>query len=255
MDYPRWTRAYFERIYPTFLEWWPEDLTALSIRHTRVQLRAEEAEALVSSPSLWRDRLLPGDLNGLHTMAAKLQPLIDSFSGGAFIRLGSGSPKDSTIFRSNHGRVRQAMTAIKLLQTSMRIRTDIVRCLELDYIPSVFVRRWLSLHPWQEFRCFMRDKQLVGISQLDCVNYGAHQELRHTANQIEQAIREFFLTFRTHCHLDRVIFDVFVVPDIEKSGFYRAHLTELNPWVPGTDTVLFRWGDSDDFDGSFRYLK
>jgi hypothetical protein len=48
---------------------------------------------------------------------------------------------------------------------------------------------------------------------------------------------------------------VFVVPDSETEGRYQARLTEINPWGPGTDTCLFRWGVSGDFDGSFRYLK
>jgi D123 protein len=254
MDFPRWPRAYFERIRPTFLESWPDELAALSIPHARVQLNAEEAKTLARAPCLWLDRVTTLDPVGLQTLAAKLRQPIDGFSDGAFIRLGSASPKDSPLFRPNRGRARQAVMAIKLLQTSERMRADISRCLELGYLPSVFVRQWLPLLAWQEFRCFMRDRRLVGISQLDCVNYVAHQEVLRAANRIEEAIKEFFLKFQACCHLDRVVFDVFVVPDSETEGRYQARLTEINPWGPGTDTCLFRWGVSGDFDGSFRYL-
>jgi len=257
MDFPRWPRAYFERIRPTFLESWPDKLAALSISHVRVQLNVEEAKTLAWAPCLLLDRVTTLDPVWLQTLAARLRPPIDQFSDGAFIRLGSASPKDSPLFRRNRGRARQPVMAIKLLQTSERMRADIARCLELEYLPSVFVRQWLPLLTWQEFRCFMYDRRLVGISQLDCVNYGAHPELLRAANQVEEAIREFFLRFQACCHLDRVVFDVFVVPDseTETEGRCHARLTEINPWGPATDACLFRWGVSGDFDGSFRYLK
>jgi len=70
---------------------------------------------LAWAPCLWLDRVTRLDPAGLQTLAAKLRQRIDGFSDGAFIRLGSASPKDSPLFYRNRRRTRQAVMAIKLL--------------------------------------------------------------------------------------------------------------------------------------------
>lgn len=254
MDYPRWTGPYFERIRPTFLEAWPKEVARLSVSHVSVPLTWAEVEAIVETPPLWRDRLTNADPPALRTLATKLQPLIDTYTPGAFIRLGSRSPKDTLIFQASGGRIRRAVTAIKLIQSSLRAQSDLRRCRERDYAPYLFVREWLLLHSSQEFQCFLRDRKLVGISQLDCVNYGAIPELKEAAVRLEPAIREFAARFASVSHLPNAVFDV-VIPHHPSLGRIEVRLLDINPWGPPTATQLFDWGKPEDFDGSFRYLR
>lgn len=254
MDYPRWTGPYFERIWPTFLESWPAQVAALSVPQAGLPLSAEEVQGIIATPPLWRDRLTPADPPVLHALAAKLQPFIDSYPSGAFIRLGSRSPKDASIFQASRGCVRQAIVAIKLLQTSQRTQADLRRCLERKYLPYLFVRQWLPIQPWQEFQCFLRERKLVGISQLDCVNYGALAELREAVPRIEPAIRKFAARFASVSHLANAVFEVVVTPRFSDPAALEVHLMDINPWGPPTMTHLFQWGIREDFDGSFRYL-
>ena len=252
MQYKPWPRGYFERIRLVFLESWPEPLRALSIPQATVMLLAEEARVLATTPPLWRDRLIGSDPQALHHIAARLKPAIARFPGGAFIRLGSRSPKDSAIFQATAGRVTEAVTAIKLLQTSDRVHADVARCLELGHTPALFVREWLLLSPWQEFRCFMRNRRLVGISQLDVINYRGHPQLQQMAPHIEHSIREFFPSFASTCHLETVVFDVICAPGPD--GKLRTRLLELNPWGNQTSPGLFDWLRPEAFDGSFRFV-
>lgn len=255
METANWPRPFFERIRPSFMESWPQELVALAIPHTGLVLSPDEAKDLDAAAPLWRDRLLPSDPAGLRSLAGRLQPALAAHPNGVFVRLGSASPKDSALFRANQGRSTLPSTALKLLQTSPRIRAHLRRCLELGHPPSVFVMPWLPIQPWQEFRCFLRERRWVGVSQLDCVNHGALPELPQAGPRIGQALRALLPHLAAASHLDSGVFDVCVLGDRHAPAGCRAWLVELNPWGPVTDACLFRWDRPRDFDGSFRYLE
>ncbi|MGR8930380.1 MAG: hypothetical protein ACU836_07045 [Gammaproteobacteria bacterium] len=255
MKTPIWPPAFFERIRPTFMENWPGELAALAIPHIELALSTEETAALNSAAPIWRDRLVAQDPPGLHSLSARLQPLVQAFPGGAFVRLGSASAKDSPIFRVNKGRAMYNITAIKLLQTSPIVRSHLRQCLELGYAPRLFVEQWLSIQPWQEFRCFMRQRRWVGVSQLDCANAGPHPEIPAAGSRIVQAMRSLLPRLAAASPLDSAAYDVCVLADRTAPEGCRAKLVEINPWGPVTDACLFGWDKADDFDGSFRYLE
>lgn len=255
MEYPRWTGPYFERIRPTFLESWPEKLAHLAVPHAAVLLSPAYVQAIISTAPLWRDRLTAADPSAFHALVSQLQPLLATQPHGGFIRLGSRSPKDAAIFQANRGCVQQAITVIKLLQTSRRAQADLRRCLEWDYTPRLFVRPWLSFQPWQELQCFLRDRRLVGISQLDCVNYGSFPQLREAAPRLESAIREFATRFGSLSHLSKAVFEVLALPQPANPTAFNIYLSDINPWGPPTTARLFDWSRPEDFDGTFRYLR
>jgi len=254
VDYPDWSYADFKHIRYTFLEFWPQELTALAAPHFQISLTLKEAQTLISTPCLWRTHLVVSDPVALHSLADKLEFYLNKFHEGCFIRLGSRSPKDSPLFKSYNGCIRNAITAIKILQTSLRVHADIQRCLLFEYPPSLFFRKWITIEPWQEIRCFMLNRQLVGITQLDCINYGRHGQLVRQADNIEKTIREFFKLFSSCCHLETVVFDVILMFDINASDQFNVLLNDLNPWGNKTNPGLFRWDIKEDFDGSFRYV-
>jgi hypothetical protein len=133
----------------------------------------------------------------------------------------------------------------------------------------------IAMPDWCEFRCFMKDRELVGISQY---NYRAtHPEVSKYAAQIRQAITRFFdLEFRDACHVDSVVFDVFlereerdpvnpctIDPWISGSGgvYYRlkTRLLEINPYANYlTDPCLFKWSEIEQGSAAtceFRYQR
>ena len=97
-----WDRADFEAFRPTFLESWPADLAALAPPQTGFALPPDDALALLQTRPLWRFRLTAEEPAGLHRLAGALEPLIAASPSGAFLRLGSGSPKDSPLFGAAH---------------------------------------------------------------------------------------------------------------------------------------------------------
>lgn len=259
------TPAYFDQVRPTYIENWGHALTDLSIPQTDIPLGLEETRALAAAvfsscarrgggasaaggPRDARDALGP--------LAERLARALRAYPRGAFVRLGSRSAKDSA-YALGHGlRVADAPTALRMLTgDSRRLAFDLRLCLRHHYRPHVFVREWLDVPAWSEFRCFMRGRELVGVSQYDCKNLGRRQEIVANAARIEAGVRAFFGRLRAASHLDDVVFDVFVSLDgegpAEPAG---VRLLELNPFFAGTDACLFDWHGGGDFDGSFRFL-
>lgn len=255
------TPAYFAQVRPTYLENWPERLRSLSIRQIDIPLSLAEGRALGSNIRHFGHWFGNGPPQPLDGIAGRVEAALREFPRGAFVRLGSRSGKDCDFARASGMCVAGVRGALLMLTDgSERIAWDLRLALRHGYPPHVFVRQWHVFPPWAEFRCFMQGRQLVGVSQYDCVNLGACPEIAAQAETIHTAIRAFFTDFCEAVHLDDVVFDVFVEPGAgEPQRGLRVRLLELNPFQPPTDASLFRgdrayaWGG--DFDGSFRYLR
>jgi D123 len=228
----------------TFLENWPAALSELSIAQVDIPLSRQDIFAIGTNMLDWFEAFGETTVDPT-SLIQRVDDAVKAFPNGAFVRLGSRSPKDAFV-RAEQFRVRSGAEAFTVLTAgSERIYADLQAALTFEYIPHIFVREWTDIPKCSEFRCFMRDRQLVGISQY----FYRHQfsEIADDKNRIREAIEEFFVKFKTVCHLDTVCFDVFLTAD-ENSG-YVPRLVEINPFPGWTDPCLFKDGV---FDGSFR---
>lgn len=71
---------------------------------------------------------------------------------------------------------------------------------------SLVLRKWYSLRPEREFRCFVHNHDLVGISQRDVTQ--CYPQLFGDRQQLQEAISKFF---------DAKIADTFPLPDCKYS--------------------------------------
>jgi len=251
---------HLSEVVPTYLENWPTALRALSIRQVDLPLSLGQARALGSNIRHFGRWFGAGPPQPLDDIAVRLGLALREFPQGAFVRLGSRSGKDCDFARASGMRVGGVRSALLMLTDgSERIAWDLRLALRHSYTPHIFVREWQEFPPWAEFRCFMRGRRLVGISQYDCVNLGACPEIAARADRIHAAISDFFAVFRTAVHVDDVVFDVLIAgDDIGYRQGTGVRLIELNPFFSRTDACLFRWDRASpgggDFDGSFRYI-
>ncbi|RVW44932.1 Cell division cycle protein 123-like [Vitis vinifera] len=97
------------------------------------------------------------------------------------------------------------------------------------------LRKWYpSLRPEMEFRCFVRDRLLVGISQREVT--GFYPALLEKKSALEVVIREFFMDKVSQTfELENYTFDVYVTMDD------RVKLVDFNPWGAFTLPLLFTW--------------
>ena len=247
---------HFSKISPTYIENWNPALYKLSIPQRGIRLSLEEVRGLGRSIHRWGKWFPDGPSASFQRVACKVACLLSTFPSGAFIRLGSRSAKDSYYALTRGLRVTDSQSAMRMLTGgSLRVALDLILALRNQYKPYIFVRDWLNIPNWSEFRCFMKDRKLVGISQYDCKNLGHCPEIAENKNRIKAAIEVFFKKFQSASHLDEVVFDVFLdVKQGRLGSSIDAKLLELNPFFQKTDPCLFDWSVENDFDGSFRFL-
>ncbi len=171
------------------------------------------------------------------------------------MRLGSRSPKDSW-YGSEHGfKVLNSHEALSILMgDSERVFDDLCLAINENYIPHIWIRQWVDMSKWSEFRCFMKARKLVGISQY-FYRDGAFEEIISDADTIKWAIEQFFPEFASLSHLEDVVFDVYLKRRrYGDATAWECKLIEINPYFELTDPCLFNWNNPDGFDGSFKYL-
>lgn len=250
------TPAYFDQVRPTYIENWTHALTSLSIPQTDIPLSSAEARALGLANKKFKCWFDGGAVEPLDQIKKRIAVALQNYPSGGFVRLGSRSGKDSAYAQNRGLRTIDAESAIKMLiDDSQRIAFDLRLALKHNYAPHIFVRRWLEIPAWSEFRCFMKGRRLVGISQYDCKNLVRCPEIIENAEKIRTAIELFFKKIVAASHLDDAVFDVFVKLNKEQCEVPVAvTLLELNPFFEQTDACLFSWRNGGDFDSSFRFI-
>lgn len=249
---------YFETIRPTFIENWPQALMALSVPSVGLELDREGIVALgraqIELFEFWNDIHRASDWAGpTQETVALIERALDRniarVGGRAFVRLGSRSPKDT--YSPLQPMVTSGAQALeRFLGTSERFNEDLLLAFHQQYPAHIWTRRWEDIKPYQEFRCFMYERKLLGVSQYIYSDHsqdydGAYPEIYNFAKSIRDFIWSFFTVFRLRSHLDSVIFDVWVT----NTGI---RLLEINPYFDLTDPCLFDWR-SDPLDATFRY--
>lgn len=247
---------YRNLVVPTFLENWPKELEQLSIAQVDIPLTLEEAEAVGTNIIELFELFPEPHFRSLQSILPRIDSAVRRFPNGAFVRLGSRSPKDSLHGYSHGFRCNDGVHAMKiLLGVSERVADDLQAALEWKYEPHIFVREWVIIPQWAELRCFMKNRKLVGISQYNYMS-GHLEFLDKNVIPIRFAVEQFFDRFRIASHLDTVVFDVFVKHrQLENVHDWNVKLLEINPFFEYTDPCLFSWKKQDDFDGSFRTCK
>lgn len=258
------TANYFNLVSPTYLENWPSELRSLSIAQKDIPLDRDTAIVLGHSITelgevyfgKYAADLVINEQDVLNNLTIRLDVAVREFPNGVFVRLGSRSPKDSWLGHQEGFQVMTGIKAIKLLtDCSDRVAEDINLALDNNYLPHIFLRQWLNIEPWQEFRCFMKGGNLVGVSQYNYLEGECFDEVVEYKDSIRWAIEMFFEKFKKVSHLNDVVFDVIVTKkQCENEIQWEVKLLEINPFFAMTDPCLFCWDKPGEFDGSIRII-
>lgn len=183
--------------------------------------------------------------------------------GGKFTpKLNWSAPKDSTwILPNNTMKCHTVNDLYLLLNASNYIMHDLSETFTAE-IPQpeefqyeLVLRKWVeNLNPAMEFRCFVKERILIGISQRD-LNYYNYLDSLHS--QILDSITIFFERYlQTTFDIDNFIFDVYI-----PRPFNKCYLIDINPFSRVTDSLLFTWneitlinGKSSDFEPELRLV-
>lgn len=227
----------------TFLENWPSALRALSMQTRSFQLSEETRQALIDAFYDREGDFLPPEREAdmsriLGELSAALDECVRDFPDGAFVKLGNRSPKDSWDGMVDGFRVTSGEQALKMFLTSMeRIYEDLRVATLADYLPTIQVRRWIDIPAWAEFRCMVKDRTPIGLSQYDYTEGAEYPEITGQAEAIQDALLAYLDTkVIPAMHLDDVVVDV----AFEHGDLARPILIEINPFGGLTNPCLYR---------------
>lgn len=110
------------------------------------------------------------------------------------------------------------------------------------FSPVLVLRPHFPIQPSLEFRCFVKHRTLIGITQRDLNHYDF---LRTMESRLVSRIQRFFSDKIRFTFPDAsFVFDVYVPEDrFADDDLGRVRLVDINPWAPRTDTILFDWAE------------
>lgn len=193
-------------------------------------------------------------------LSEQIQNAIDLLGGIVFPKLNWSCPKDAGWVNGGSLECKTAGDVYLLVKSSDFCSFDVHHALtevrkskgektstaQTNDLTTAFplqlvLRKWCNLHPSQEFRCFVRNRNLVGISQRHHSQYFVHLARDEYRNEIKTMIMEFFEDVVSSNFARRevanYVFDVYI--DKKK----RIWLLDFNVWGSRTDPLLFSWSE------------
>lgn len=167
-----------------------------------------------------------------------IRQAIKTLGGKVVPKLNWSAPKDATwISATNDMECRTPNDVYLLLKSSDFITHDLEQafdgCVDQAEVPyNLVLRKSFNLNPALEFRCFVRNRQLIAISQREMNYFEFLFDLRQS---FKVKIIEFLEKLAGFPE-ENFVFDVYIPPPHEK-----VWLIDINPWAPRTDPLLFSW--------------
>uniref|UniRef100_A0A673YNX3 Translation initiation factor eIF2 assembly protein n=1 Tax=Salmo trutta TaxID=8032 RepID=A0A673YNX3_SALTR len=182
---------------------------------------------------------------------SKVLEAINTLGGCVFPKLNWSAPRDANWIALNSSLQCQSLSDIFLLfKSSDFITHDLTQpyltrthLLTLPFPHThthlffpLFnsVVKWSELLPGGEFRCFIKENKLIGISQRDYTQYYHHISKQEA--QICHSIQEFFSQ-----HVQYQFLDEDFVLDVYRDSWGKMWLIDLNPFGEVTESLLFTW--------------
>lgn len=201
----------------------------------------------------WQNREEDPDLETaeapeFNDVETKIKEAVSDLGGSVFPKLNWSAPKDASWITHNGTiRCKNSDDLYLLLKSSDIIAEELsnpfAHCednegnTEVQY--DLVLRKWMDIYPGMEFRCFVKDQELLAISQRDISSY--YPFIKDNQDDIITDILSFY---------ENKIADVFqdscYVFDIYRYAEEKVLLIDFSPFGPPTNPLLFSWADFSD---------
>ncbi|KAK6506941.1 hypothetical protein TWF481_005399 [Arthrobotrys musiformis] len=186
---------------------------------------------------------------------------IAELGGAVYPKLNWSAPKDAAFMLGNTLKCSSPSDIYLLLKSSNFITHDLehafddtldtadensalVQLSDVQY--ALVLRKWVDVITSVEFRCFVKQRKVVAITQRDMNHYDF---LENEKPEFLALILEFFAR-----HLEKTfpeadfVFDVYIPKTLLTES--RVWLVDINPYAPKTDTLTFSWQEILNIDPS-----
>jgi len=164
---------------------------------------------------------------------------IKDFGGFVIPKLNWSSPKDAKWINEGTLKCQTAGDVFLLLKSSDFVSSDLELLSKQPLPIQLVLRKWANLHESQEFRCFVKDKRLVAVTQRHADQYFEHlpQEKDELLAFLEHFLVESVLERFAAGKVPSYVVDVYV----DRKD--RCWLVDFNVWGERTDSLLFSWDE------------
>ncbi|CAH8530043.1 unnamed protein product [Schistosoma guineensis] len=116
-------------------------------------------------------------------------------------------------------------------------------CCLFNSKPILVLRRWYDFRPEEEFRCFIKSKVLIAISQRKCDAY--FKIIEEQIENIKYDLVEFFnRKIRNHFKSENYTVDLY--RESSDDGKMRIQIIDFNVFGPPTEALLFQWSELEN---------
>jgi len=174
-----------------------------------------------------------------------IERTIEELGGKVAPKLNWSAPKDATwIAATNSMECSSPNDIYLLLKSSDFITHDLAHAFDdtadqstttdPEILYHLVLRKWINLNPSVEFRCFVRDRQLIALCQRDLNHFDF---LFNMQDKLRQRVQDLFDSKLRDTFPDpNFTFDVYIPPPHDK-----VWVVDFNPWAMRTDPLLFSW--------------
>lgn len=163
----------------------------------------------------------------------ELQRVMSAFRGAKFFSVDTVAPTDTERFQLKRGSIHSAASAWKVLASSGKVRNAVAA----GNVTSICIRPFRRMQQAREFRLFIKDGKLVGMSQ--------YWLIRHFYRLPERLPRYWQLAWE----LVERISPKLPVPDLTVDIYFtktgQILIIDLNPWGSPTDPLMYNTWDRD----------
>ena len=201
--------------------WYPK-LSHVSFPVVFLTLTGEELVAMKNKET---------DTKTVQNLLPRLECCMKSFSGNRFVSVDSVAPTDTERFASKRGAVHSAQSAWKYLLESGKVAA----ALERGEVRSLCIRPFRHMEKAREFRLFIKDGELAGMSQYHLIRH-----FRRLPGRIEK----YFL--QAQKFVEKIKADLpekTLCADIYFKSSGEILLVDLNPWGEPTDPLMYHSWD------------
>jgi hypothetical protein len=192
---------------------------------------------------------IPGSYFSFPALNQSLTESITTLKGAVVPKLNWSAPKDASWVNGGSLKCETPGDVYLLVKSSDFCLHDVLNkawkdC--EDYDPSLptpqlelVLRKWCNLNPSMEFRCFVRQNELIAISQRDHTQHYVH--LIQDRARIQDLLVDFFEDIVRNRFGNGSMHNY--VMDVYLDQKNRVWLLDFNIWARSTDSLLFEWSE------------